>query len=82
MLELVPLHAVLARFNSEVLKVEVLKREMGIVSSGLTQEHTHTYSSIQQLEQREILLQTRLHTCASSLGVCVCVFQYCTLDII
>lgn len=73
MLECVPLRAVLARFKSEVLKVEVLKREMDSVSASLTQEQRHTYNSIQQLEQREILLQSRLHACASSIGVCMCV---------
>ncbi|GAA6072575.1 noelin-2b isoform X1 [Tachysurus ichikawai] len=67
-LESVPLRAVLARFRSEVLKVEVLKREMARVSLSLTQEQTLTYSSVQQLAQREIQLQSRLHTCASSVG--------------
>ncbi|XP_047659176.1 noelin-2b isoform X2 [Tachysurus fulvidraco] len=67
-LESLPLRAVLARFRSEVLKVEVLKREMVRVSSSLTQEQTLTYSSVQQLEQREIQLQSRLHICASSVG--------------
>lgn len=69
MLDCVLLRAVLARFRSEVLKMEVLKREMDRLSSSLTQEQTYTYSSIQQLEQRAILLQNRLHACASSLGM-------------
>ncbi|KAI5623608.1 noelin-2 isoform X1 [Silurus asotus] len=68
LLECIPLRLVLARFRSEVLKVEVLKREMESVSLSLGQEQTHTYSSVQQLEQREIQLQSRLHTCASSIG--------------